>query len=190
MAIKSDRLGNIGKVIKEIRKQNSMNLQTVATKSEITPSLLSKIENFRTVPSLPVLFNIAKALEVDLTELVKGVSTQEADYVLIKKENLIGEERHDSVGLTYFDILSQNVTSCNIRVNLVRAAPEIYRPPVSTAATELIHVLKGKVVYSLDEKVVELHEGDTLLFDGNIAHSVENQEKKEALMFKVYFMDA
>ena len=50
--IRDDRLSRIGKKIKEIRKNRQMSLQEVASKSSVTAGLLSKIENFRTIPSL------------------------------------------------------------------------------------------------------------------------------------------
>ena len=43
--IKEDILSNIGKKIKEERKSKNLNLQEVASRSNITAGLLSKIEN-------------------------------------------------------------------------------------------------------------------------------------------------
>ncbi len=84
--MKTDVLSAVGKKLKEIRKQKSLNLTEVATKSGITAGLLSRIENFRTIPSLPVLYKISVALNEPLHEIVKPVS-DDADelYNLVLK---------------------------------------------------------------------------------------------------------
>ncbi|MEH0153262.1 XRE family transcriptional regulator [Limibacter armeniacum] len=189
MAIKDESLGNIGKAIKEIRQDKRLSLQEVSQKSDVTPSLLSKIENFRTVPSLPVLFNIARALDVDMAELVRNVRHSSMDYILIRKGEVSPIERSDSEGLRYFDLISQAITNVNMRVNLVEVSGNVHRPPIATNGLELLYVIHGDINYGLGEEMIELHEGDTLFFDGNIPHSVTNDTDQKALLFKVYLMD-
>ena len=53
----------VGKRIKELRLGRDLKLVEVAIKSSISKGLLSRVENVRTTPSLPVLFNIINALD-------------------------------------------------------------------------------------------------------------------------------
>ena len=190
--IRDDRLSRIGKKIKEIRKNRQMSLQEVASKSSVTAGLLSKIENFRTIPSLPVLLSIAKALDVDLSELVSSVmNNDEAPYILVRKGEGEVEEREDSKGLKYQSILSysiSNLTELNIKVNLVSLDIGADRKPLATDALELIHVISGSVKYGLPDHEVELQQGDTLFFNGRLPHSVKNMYFKETVLFKVYLL--
>lgn len=190
--IRDDRLSRIGKKIKEIRKSRQMSLQEVASKSSVTAGLLSKIENFRTIPSLPVLLSIAKALDVDLSELVSSVmNNDEAPYILVRKGQGEVEEREDSKGLKYQSILSysiNNLSDLNIRVNLVSLDIGADRQPLATDALELIHVISGSVKYGLPDHEVELQQGDTLFFNGRLPHSVKNMYFKETVLFKVYLL--
>ncbi|MEM7510134.1 MAG: helix-turn-helix domain-containing protein [Bacteroidota bacterium] len=190
--IRDDRLSRIGKKIKEIRKSRQMSLQEVASKSSVTAGLLSKIENFRTIPSLPVLLSIAKALDVDLSELVSSVmNNDEAPYILVRKGEGEVEEREDSKGLKYQSILSysiSNLTELNIKVNMVSLDIGADRQPIATDALELIHVISGSVKYGLPDHEVELQQGDTLFFNGRLPHSVKNMYFKETVLFKVYLL--
>ncbi|MEL6192123.1 MAG: XRE family transcriptional regulator [Bacteroidota bacterium] len=190
--IRDDRLSRIGKKIKEIRKSRQMSLQEVASKSSVTAGLLSKIENFRTIPSLPVLLGIAKALDVDLSELVSSVmNNDEAPYILVRKGQGEVEEREDSKGLKYQSILSysiSNLSELNIKVNLVSLDIGADRKPLATDALELIHVISGSVKYGLPDHEVELQQGDTLFFNGRLPHSVKNMYFKETVLFKVYLL--
>ena len=52
----------VGKRIKELRLNKDLKLVEVAIKSRVSKGLLSRIENGRTIPSLPVLFSIINAL--------------------------------------------------------------------------------------------------------------------------------
>ena len=76
-----------------------MTLQDVANKSDVSAGLLSKIENFRTVPSLPVLLSIAKSLEVDMSELVKDVTTDgsTSDHIIIRGDSRERIDREESL---------------------------------------------------------------------------------------------
>lgn len=190
--IRDDRLSRIGKKIKEIRKSRQMSLQEVAAKSSVTAGLLSKIENFRTIPSLPVLLSIAKALDVDLSDLVSSVmNNDEAPYILVRKGQGEVEEREDSKGLKYQSILSysiNNLSDLNIKVNLVSLDLGADRQPLATDALELIHVITGSVKYGLPDHEVELQQGDTLFFNGRLPHSVKNMYFKETVLFKVYLL--
>ncbi|MFT7032812.1 MAG: transcriptional regulator with XRE-family HTH domain [Cyclobacteriaceae bacterium] len=188
--IKEDILSNIGKKIKEERKGKGLNLQEVASRSNITAGLLSKIENFRAVPSLPVLLNISKALEVNMADLVENVvSNKEASFLHVKKEDRKVEEREDSEGLVYESLIHQDISDINFRANIVRVRPNTFREPLATEAMELIYVISGSVSYGFDNQEVVLEEGDTFYFDGSYPHSVKNDLKNQAVLFKVYMFE-
>lgn len=188
--IKEDILSNIGKKIKEERKGKGLNLQEVASRSNITAGLLSKIENFRAVPSLPVLLNISKALEVNMADLVENVvSNKEASFLHVRKEDRKVEEREDSEGLVYESLIHQDISDINFRANIVRVRPNTFREPLATEAMELIYVISGSVTYGFDNQEVVLEEGDTFYFDGSYPHSVKNDLKNEAVLFKVYMFE-
>lgn len=187
--MKSDALGKVGQKIREVRKERKLTLKDVAEKSGITTGLLSKIENFRTIPSLPVLHSISISLEVSMSELVKPVSDASPEpYVLIRQGKGEVETREDSPGLTYENLFSQGLANLNLRANVVRVAPRSFRPHTSTDAMELLHVLNGKIYYGLKDEVLELNQGDTLYFDGAIPHSVENKSDEPVAMFKIYLL--
>ncbi|BDD12134.1 hypothetical protein FUAX_45660 (plasmid) [Fulvitalea axinellae] len=188
--IKDSNLSNIGKVIKEIRLEKGFSLQELGNRSDVTPGLLSKIENFRTIPSIPVLFNIAKAMEVEMKDLVREVTANDRSEVIhIRKGETIAEEREDSEGLTYFNLLSQSIPESDIRVNLVEVDAKTYRPPVATDCLELIYLVSGQVHYGIRHEDYPMSAGDTLYFDGSLLHSVENKTDEKATLFKIYFMN-
>ncbi|TVT39572.1 helix-turn-helix domain-containing protein [Hymenobacter setariae] len=187
--MKYDKLSLIGLRILELRKAKKMSLRELAKRSGLSAGLLSKIENFRTVPSLGVLVEIANSLEVDVAVLVKNINGDPAaPYLLVRAGEGRPEQREDSKGLLYNYLLSQDVAGYTLRVNEVHISPQTYRKPLSTNALELIHVLEGTVQYGFKDAEVNLGPGDTLYFDGLAAHSVRNDTEQPARLFKVYLL--
>ena len=188
--LKDDVLSEIGKRIKAERVKRGMNLQEVADLAGVTAGLLSKIENFRTVPSLPVLLNISKSLQVNMYDLVENIENdRDIPFLLVKKAERVIEEREDSVGLIYESLVHQDIANINFRANIVKVKPHVTREPLSTDAMELIYVISGSVTYGFKNKEVTLEEGDSLYFDGSFAHSLRNNAETTAVLFKVYLMN-
>ncbi|HLX67931.1 MAG TPA: helix-turn-helix transcriptional regulator, partial [Puia sp.] len=61
-----DLLLLIGDKIKTKRTQKNITLEQLAQKAGVSKGLISQIENNRTVPSLPVLFNLIQSLGENL----------------------------------------------------------------------------------------------------------------------------
>ena len=109
-------------------------------------------------------------------------------YQLVRAHEGHLEKRDDSKGLLYKYLLSQDLLNYSLRVNEVLIGPNTNRKPLSTNALELVHVLEGTVRYGFKEGEIEVSCGDTLYFDGILAHSVRNTTEQPARLFKVYLM--
>ena len=60
--------------IKERRKELGITVQELADKAEVSKGLISQIENSRTIPSLMVLMDIIKSLQIDLNSFFKDIN--------------------------------------------------------------------------------------------------------------------
>ena len=67
----TNRIENIGKNIKKHRKLQELAQIELAVTVGIDRAYLSEIENGRTNPSINILYAIADALKVDITDLLK-----------------------------------------------------------------------------------------------------------------------
>ncbi|MDX2173687.1 MAG: XRE family transcriptional regulator [Bacteroidota bacterium] len=187
--MKRDSLSAVGKTIKRIRKENKMSLKDVAEKSNVTAGLLSKIENFRAIPSLPVLQSISLALDVNLVDLVREVNTNEGTpYILIRKGEGEMEEREDSIGVSYELLITDSISNSYLRTVVVTVNPGVYREQVVTDCWEIDYILSGEITYKISEETVVLKEGDIIYYDGNFPHSMENNSTESAKMITFYFM--
>ncbi len=182
-----DILVNLGKELKRIRKSKNLNLKEVAEMSGVSTGLVSKIENFRTTPSLPVLLKIMRTLEINLSELNLNTNGTEK-FIHVKKGEGQVEDRDDSVGLEYTFLFSSQISRDNLRTYIVTVFAGVYREPIATDATEIIYVISGEVNYIVQDETVLLRKGDVLFFDGSIPHALHNKTPEKVVLLKMYMI--
>lgn len=182
-------IAGIGKKVRIIRQQKSLKLYEIAKKAGVSKSLLSKIENSRSVPSLPVLISIIEALEVDLASFFDGLEMNEnTPYLHVKKADYLVTKKEDSVGFLYRHILSKPASGLIVEAVLLELKPSSRRKKVTTDGFEFKYVLSGRVDYYLGEDIVVMETGDSLFFDGRIPHVPVNPYDEVCIMLVVYLL--
>jgi transcriptional regulator with XRE-family HTH domain len=180
----------LGDKIKSKRTQKNITLEQLATRAGVSKGLISQIENNRTVPSLPVLFNIIHSLEEDLKTFFEDMheSLGNGHVLIVRKGQEKIFEKEPVRGFSYKRILTRSISSQAVDLVLLELKKGASRKQmIQTDAFECKYVLKGSVEYQVGKETFELHEGDTLFFDGRAKHRLKNIGKTEALMLVVYF---
>ncbi|HEY4109964.1 XRE family transcriptional regulator [Puia sp.] len=179
----------IGEKIKTKRTQKNVTLEQLATRAGVSKGLISQIENNRTVPSLPVLFNIIHSLEEDLRTFFEDMhDTINGSHVLIARK---GQEKlftkEPVKGFSYKRILTRSISSQAADVVLLELKKNAGRKQfIQTDAYECKYILKGDIEYQVGDEIFTLHEGDTLFFDGRVKHRLKNIGATEALILVFY----
>ncbi len=185
-----NNLVTLGQTIKTLRKEHGLTLSDIAARAGISAALLSKIENFRTVPSLPVLLKIARVLDASLADLVRNVSTHEQKpYHLVRECEAERAERECSSGFEYRALADLGWKHGAFQAFLVTLSPGAQREPVVTDGDEFIFMLQGSMLFQLGEAAISLNRGDSLFFDGRISHVPQNQSGSETLFLVVYLIE-
>ncbi|WPU93358.1 XRE family transcriptional regulator [Mucilaginibacter sabulilitoris] len=189
--MEEDILIQISNRIKERRREKNITVQELAARANVSKGLISQIENSRTIPSLMVLIDIIKSLEIDLNEFFKDIRSK-SDHlpVLIKRKNEYEHfEKEHAVGFHYQRIFTQSIAHSTIDIVILELEPDAIRPLVETEAFEYKYVLQGEVEYQFNDDKVILHQGDSMLFDGRISHTPKNLGKTNASMLVIYFFE-
>ncbi len=187
--MKEDILLQISKKLRDVRQEKNITLQEIADHSGVTKSLVSQVENSRTVPSLLVLMNLIKSLGIDLNDFFKDINLNPPEEKVIVKrpEQQVLFEKENAVGFEYHRILTTQLEKLHIDIVLLCVKPGATRPAISTNAYELKYMLSGEVEYQIGEKTYPLQTGDTLFFDGREPHVPVTKGEKPASMLVVYF---
>jgi transcriptional regulator with XRE-family HTH domain len=184
-----DYLIGIGKRIKEIRKQSGRVISDIAAGAGVTGGLISRIENGRTIPSLPVLLKIINELNIEVAEFFNGMPHGNgANYIISRaEENSLIEKEDDAKGFTYQYIFGKQLNSLGFEAVLLEVTPKSKRDKVTTDAYEFKYILSGECVYDIDGEEVFLKEGDSIFFDGRLPHVPINRGEISAKMLVLYF---
>ncbi len=182
--IKNDNIIKLGIIIKKIRKSKNLTLKDIACKTSLSKSIISKIENLRTVPSLPTIIKIAEALNKNLSDLFAEVEVDDSkDYILVRSDKREPIEREKSKGFNYFTLIIKNKNNFVFESFYLTLDEYTKRKPVTTNGEEFLFILKGSIELSLKNEAIVLNDGDSIYFNGRIPHATRNiyKEKSELL---------
>jgi len=179
----------IAKKIKEIRLQQGVTLSDLSKRTVLSKGLLSKIENGRTIPSLPVFMNLAKALNTNPKEFFEAsLLSGTKHYLHLKQSEYTLANKEDRPGFDYNFIFSQMLSSCRMQTYLLTIKPKSASKTTITDGYEFKYILHGRCNYHIGEEVIELKEGDSLYFDASVPHMPVNNSKGNVVMLVFYFI--
>ncbi|SEN15006.1 transcriptional regulator, XRE family with cupin sensor [bacterium A37T11] len=189
--MKEDILIKIGNQIKERRKNKGITIQELADKASVSKGLISQIENSRAIPSLMVLIEIIRALDIDLNIFFKEIDLDKtAKTILVKrKDEYYYFEKEQALGFKYHRIFTKAIENSTVDIVLLELEPNASRPMVITEAFEYKYMLIGQIEYCFENEKITLNEGDSMLFDGRIPHTPRNLTQISALMLVIYFFE-
>lgn len=189
--MENEILAQISQKIKSIRKEKNLTLQEIAERAGVTKGLISQIENSRTIPSLLVLMQLIKALEVDLNFFFNDLSLDGKipPVLVLRKEQYERFEKENNSGYHYDRIFTRKFKSGAVDFVLLEIQPGAQRDFVTTDAFEYKFMLQGSVAYHFRNETIWLHEGDSMLFDGRLEHNPVNTATTPAKMLVVYFFE-
>ncbi|WP_194976230.1 helix-turn-helix domain-containing protein [Aquiflexum lacus] len=189
--MENEILVQISQKIKSIRKDKNLTIQEIADRAGVTKGLISQIENSRTIPSLLVLMQIIKGLEVDLNFFFNDLSLdgREAPILVLRKEEYQKFEKESASGYQYERIFTRKIKTGAVDFVLLEIQPGSERDFVTTDAFEFKYILQGSVKYIFRDTIVELHEGDSMLFNGRLEHNPVNEGIVPVKMLVVYFFE-
>ncbi|MFA6084317.1 helix-turn-helix domain-containing protein [Mucilaginibacter sp.] len=189
--MEDDILIQISNRIKDRRREKNITVQELASRANVSKGLISQIENSRTIPSLIVLIDIIKALEIDMNMFFKDIHSSGNKFPLIirRRSEYHHFEKEDAEGFHYQRIFTQSIKNSTVDIVILELEPNAYRPQVQTEAYEYKYILNGSIEYQLGADTYTLNQGDSMLFDGRLPHTPRNRGMEKASMLVIYFFE-
>lgn len=182
-------LFKIGLRIRQVRRERKLTLADMACRTGLSKGLLSKIENFRALPSLPVLAGIARNLNIGMENLVKNVGFETpAPYQLVSADRRPPIKREEAKGFKYAALISRPLGRIGFESFVLTLLPGAKRKPASTDGDEFIFMLKGEIRFRFGKKTFKLSAGDAFYFDGRVPHVPLNLAKSSAELLVIYLL--
>ena len=164
----------IGRQVRAFRTNQGITVADLAKQANLSPGMLSKVENGLTSPSLATLHALGQALNVPVTSLFrKYEETREATNVKAG-QGLTIERQGTRAGHQYQLLGHSSVQSPAVEPYLITLSEESdVFPLFQHEGIEFIYVLEGEVVYRHANKTYHLLPGDSLYFDSDAPHGPE-----------------
>ena len=165
---------NIGGKIKRLRVANSLTLEELANRCELTKGFLSQVERNLTSPSISTLEDILEALGTNLREFFD--ERDDEQVVFSTKDYFINEQ--DLYMISYIVPNAQKNDMEPIYVELQKGAKTGEIEPHE--GEEFGYVLAGKVQLHYGDQVYSLKKGQTLYIKGDKNHFLTNEDQTVA----------
>jgi transcriptional regulator with XRE-family HTH domain len=152
-------------LLRAVRRQRGLTLESLAEQTGLTKSYLSKIERRQSTPSIAVALKVARALDVDVAQLF---SEETADEKIAIDH---ADDRRNVDGERYVALASAALgkSMSPFVVRPVGTAVEGPRPV--HAGQEFVFVHAGTVDLHYGDKTVRLGPGDSAYFDASVSHN-------------------
>ncbi|WP_354328248.1 helix-turn-helix domain-containing protein [Variovorax atrisoli] len=164
----------IGAQVKALRMAAGLSAGQLAAGSEISASMLSRIERGLVSPSVETLERLAQGLHVPVSRFF-GDQARRTDFCHVRAGQGLVVDRIGAVEGYRYELLGHSLSG-NLFVEpyLVTLLPEA-GPYVTFQhpGLKFLHLLSGAVTYRYGAKSVEVGAGDTLLFDATALHGIE-----------------
>jgi transcriptional regulator with XRE-family HTH domain len=181
---------DVGKKIKNLRKEKKMNAKDLAQEAGISYGMLSLLENGSTQGSVETLRKIAKVLDTTLAHLFTNENSIE-DIITDESMLIVRKDKRRKISFPdplyncelLVPDLQGDVEFLLVHLEAQRITDEII--PHTKGGEECDYVLKGEVLVTLQDKEYTLQEGDCIRFNPEIPHKIENKTDSQSSYLSV-----
>jgi transcriptional regulator with XRE-family HTH domain len=170
----------IGREVRAYRNKLGITVADLATATNMSLGMLSKIENGNTSPSLTSLQALSKALGVPVTAFFRRFE-EERNAVFVKAGEGVDVERRGTRAGHQYNLLGHvgpNASGVVVEPYLITLSgdSDVF-PTFQHGGMEFLYMLEGEVVYRHASHLYTMTPGDSLFFDADAPHGPEELRK-------------
>ncbi|MEM7506728.1 MAG: XRE family transcriptional regulator [Pseudomonadota bacterium] len=176
----------IGNEVRLWRKERGLTGARLSQLAEITPGMLTKIEQGKVAPSIQTLLSIADALNVPISMFFHRIEKSRYVSFVPAEQRMKVDKRGARAGHLY-EMLGHN-TGQAIAIEPFLVTYDEDAEPFSTFQEEgykFIFMVSGRIVYRHGERHFPLKPGDSLIFDAMAPHGPTELQDLPATLLSV-----
>ncbi len=169
---------DIGRLVRQARKNLGLTLEGVAERSGVSRSMLSAIERGTVNPTFSIVWSLTQALGLDLASLDGG---QPRDDPIEHVHGYSTPVRRSADGKCTLSMLSPRRTVLPVEWYRLQMQPGGCLASGAHAAGTYEHLtcLTGTLSVTVDDRTVRAEAGDTLRYRADRAHRIDNVDDGE-----------
>jgi transcriptional regulator with XRE-family HTH domain len=173
----------VGHNLKRLRTRRGHSLERLAKLSGVSRAMLSQIELGRSVPTINVVFKIARAFEVPFSALLAAPDGNKARILPASESKVLTSISGEFSTRALFPFDAERKTEF---YELRLAAGGTEKADAHAAGTmENLVVVRGLLEIETAGNRYRLAPGDAVLFQADLPHSYRNPADQEALIYLV-----
>jgi transcriptional regulator with XRE-family HTH domain len=173
----------VGKNLRTHRLRRGLTLERLAKASGVSRAMLSQVELGRSMPTIKVVWKVARALELPFSALISDNRASSCCVVRLRESKLLTS--HD--GKFRSRALFPNTSPRRV---------EFYELLLAAGATEQAHshasgtmenlvVTRGELELIIERRREQLSVGDAIVFDADVPHSYVSRGNEDLVMYMV-----
>ncbi len=164
----------IGQRIKQLRTQNKLTLEELASRCELSKGFISQVERDLTSPSIATLSDIVEALGINLAQFFK----EEKDEKLVfAQEDFFVDEKEDYT----IHWIVPNAQKNDMEPIMLELKPDQQSAVITPHnGEEFGYVINGKISLVINNKKHVVKKGQTFYIKGMHDHYILNDTKSDA----------
>ena len=162
---------DVGRAIRSERRARSLTVRELARQAGVSQPFLSNVENGRSLPSVPLLYSIAMALDLPPSRLMPRQTrdshvTHRGDAALILDGGAIAPDAPGSVTSALSFARDRLLEAHHLVLQPGYRQPEelVHR------GEDFVHVLAGELLLHVGDESARLRAGDSARFDAQLPH--------------------
>lgn len=166
----TDLYNKIGNRIKSLRLLQNRTIRDLANGSDLSKSMISKIENNKTIPSIAALVKIASSLGVSVSDILEAEETLSAEFTSSEEfeENITRTDK----GYCIFPFASKYHHK-KMQPFLIKAKKgEVKEHELTHEGEEFVYVISGELEFKVGRKTYNLKKGESLYFNSLENHGM------------------
>ncbi len=178
------QLAVIAEELRTNRRKKQLSLEQLADLSNVSRSMISKIERCEAVPSTTVLAKLAEALGLTFSQLMSQPVEREVIVIRSSTQPVLRDESSGFLRRCLSPVLPGRGIDWVLNT----------LPPKATTGSfgahrrgveEYIYVLRGSLTATIGPEIYTLQTGDSLYFQADLDHAFTNPGRDDCLYFLV-----
>ncbi|MCI1749814.1 MAG: XRE family transcriptional regulator [Megasphaera cerevisiae] len=167
-----DPVKEIGKILKKIRFERNLTLDNVSTLTGVSKTMLGQIERGVSVPTISVLWKIAKGLQISLSTLFNEPTQQYTPANILEDMQPVYDENNQ---MLLYNIFPFNPFSGFEYFYIILEPGAIhYSDPHRNSVEEYIIVTEGTLTLQIGEQLFTMEAPSKINFHSNVTHCYAN----------------